>query len=938
MNIQITNWNAKVKIIALIFFGVIAAVTVVWACGWSATTRHSVRFHSYGSDKEFSRLPPLPYQVDRKTGKSKYTHDLYEHDDERTYEQEEKDIGEIDNVWKQAKNAEMNGDYIRTAQLLQEYLHLSQFVRDQYFGPKNWQERRNTALDKLDALSALKHGSKADAVKLYLEARQKFYESTIVIPSAQEQEETKIYQSETSVSELLERGTTDHNLKDNYAYLRAAVLYKELKLDEARKAFDTVLHFPNSEKREAASFMAAVCAMKQSSLFVAASGDDEHRMEDRNANSTKPESKCCDEAWRDAKTRFTKHLQEYPQSRYRNNARGWLAYLYLRSGDRAQAMAEYYRLLGQQTDLNARVEAAVSLSLSRPHATESEMDQVESILGNEPAAALAYAYHNIYNYAIDPRCPLMEFYAGEYEQQSEVDKKRLSKENAALVRVAKFATQMMQRYPHAKVGGGFALRVAQANLESGDNQSARKLAQKALELGIGGEQREQALLAKGFAEHRMKDFGAARKTLNAYVSSYPQGKFSEDARRLLAMTAEDSGDLDAALEQYLALEYWQDVAYFMDVLLKPEQLTHFISNHPNLSQRDDLLYALGLRYMREEKWDEARKVFIQVRTVECRTTENSYGSSYTQKKINPKYDMNPSAESKGGICDCWVQKDLQTVKELQSLESGIEYASGDEAKAEAMYQYASHQYDSSRLTFYNSSAWHGGRYELLSSISTRATNESFLLFEYMQKHEPIARALPIYLDIVKRYPATKAARDALYTSAVIHERLSDYNPYWRNVYEKGLHPGERLVKYSDVKSAYPKYQLPRGTYGWEASTRTVNGGTGWTALPKPLPKLTRTQKFKHYLRRFTNAFQTNVQPKVDGAVESYTTYLWRCLYAVLIAFGLVFSWYTAVLGLHFWKLRKPVLAQELSIISLDDSPPPALPDSASRVEKIINEK
>ena len=147
-----------------------------------------------------------------------------------------------------------------------------------------------------------------------------------------------------------------------------------------------------------------------------------------------------------------------------------------------------------------------------------------------------------------------------------------------------------------------------------------------------------------------------------------------------------------------------------------------------------------------------------------------------------------------------------------------------------------------------------------------------------------------------------------------------------------------MVTFRDVRSLYPKYQMPRGEAGWEPITRTVNGGPGWAASPKPLPKLTRTQKIKRYFKRFSSAFQTNVQPKVDDAVTSYTTYLWRCFYAILIALGLVFSWYSAVLGLHFWKLRKPVLAQELSIISPDDSPPVSLPDSASRVEKIINEK
>lgn len=937
MNIQIRNLHTKSKLILLIFFGLIAVTAVAWACGWSPTTRHSVRFNSYASEKEFIRLPPLPYQVELQTGKTVKKQEYGEEE----YEDDEKYTTEIEEIWSQAGTAEKNGDHTNEAQLLKEYLQRTKYVRDYYFGPKHWQERRNTAFDKLDALSALKHGSKPEAVKSYLEVRQKFYEATIVIPTAQEQADTKIYESETSVLELLEKGTTDRNLKDNFAYLRAAVLYRELKLNEAQNAFDTVAHLPNSEKREVASFMAAVCAMKQSSTFVATSGDDAHRNEEWNSNDKNqeslPKNNCCDEAWRDAKARFTKHLKDYPQGKHSNNARGWLAHLYLRSGDRASALAEYYRLLGQQTDPSARVEAVVSLSLSRPHATESEMDQVESLLAYEPAAGLAYAYHNIYNYAIDPRCPMMDFYPGENEEQSEVDKKRISKEGAALARVTKFATQMMQQYPHSKVSGNFALRVAQANLEIGDNSVARKLVQKALELGVSGEEREQALLAKGFAEHRMKDFGAARKTLKGYVNSYPQGEFTEDAHRLLAMVAEDSGDLNEALKHYLTLDYWQDVAYFIDVLLTPEQLAQFIAKHPNLKERDDLVYALGLRYMREEKWREARETLMKIKTVKCETAEYRYSGYGVQQKINPKYDMNPPAESVGSICDCWVQKDLQTTKELESLAAVIDIAAGDEAKAEAMYQYASHQYDSGRLSFYNTAAWHFQRHDLLATISSRAINETSMLFEYSQKHEPIARALPIYLEIVKRYPNTKAAPDALYTSAVIHQRLGDYNDYWRDIYGQGLHAGERKVTFSDVKSAYPKYRFPRGTDGWEASTRTVNGGPGWSAPPKPLPKLTRSQKFKRYLKRFNEFFQSKIQSKIDSATESYTTYLWRCLTAILIAFSLIFTWYGSVLSFHFWKQRKPLLPSELSILSIDDLPSPETSDSESRVEKIIND-
>jgi hypothetical protein len=51
------------------------------------------------------------------------------------------------------------------------------------------------------------------------------------------------------------------------------------------------------------------------------------------------------------------------------------------------------------------------------------------------------------------------------------------------------------------------------------------------------------------------------------------------------------------------------------------------------------------------------------------------------------------------------------------------------------------------------------------------------------------------------------------------------------------------VTYADVKASYPQYQLPRGTYGWQPSTRTVNGGPGWSVPPKPKPRPTKLARF-----------------------------------------------------------------------------------------------
>ena len=76
-----------------------------------------------------------------------------------------------------------------------------------------------------------------------------------------------------------------------------------------------------------------------------------------------PTEKCQDDSWRDAVKAFQEVMRIAPNGRYINDARGWLVYLYRRGGERARALAEYYRLLGHPTDWDARLEAKKSLQV-----------------------------------------------------------------------------------------------------------------------------------------------------------------------------------------------------------------------------------------------------------------------------------------------------------------------------------------------------------------------------------------------------------------------------------------------------------------------------------------------------------------------------------------------------------------------------------------------
>jgi hypothetical protein len=182
------------------------------------------------------------------------------------------------------------------------------------------------------------------------------------------------------------------------------------------------------------------------------------------------------------------------------------------------------------------------------------------------------------------------------------------------------------------------------------------------------------------------------------------------------------GDLRSALAQYINIGYVVDVGYFVGcVTMTPRRLAHFIDTHPMSPRRDELLYALGVRYLRDRRWNEARQALLRVRTTgRCVDDEYNYTDRYYyypkndgEKTETPK--RLPADPAIAGIRPQWIDQDLRTADDLERLEREVERADGDEAKAEAMYQMASYQYQGN-LLFYNPAAWSGMRHYVLSDL------------------------------------------------------------------------------------------------------------------------------------------------------------------------------------------------------------------------------
>ncbi|MGH9944319.1 MAG: hypothetical protein ACRD9R_18385, partial [Pyrinomonadaceae bacterium] len=875
---RFTRRGISLKLAALFAVCAAAGGTTAIGCGWFGPT-DSVRFAGYDDpERIYSRLPAL-------------------NSDDLDSDAESDDAGEavgsgvaeelsdkeLDALWRKATALTAAPEELEQSRReLQDYLNHD---RHSYWSalPLSPQQKRNTAIDLLDALGALDAGSPGEAVQAYMKARQA-YDSWLAAADAYTQfvpygqpkaaaltDEDKAKLADEARHSLAEL-PPDQNLTDNRAFLEAAILYQEDKFFEAAQSFAALaaLH-PRSEKREAALLLAGLAHLKQSGSY---------QPDDVSGVSSKPCAGCRDASWRAARASFTRLLREYPRGRYVVEARGWNAFLSLRVGDYGAALADYYRLLADEDNRAALAEALKSLDMARPHADEASLKRLEAELMDEPPVALVYAYHNIYNYALDlgpydfpliedeedesaadssqPDAPVSEWVQREREQRRE--RKLETARRRELRRIADFAVALMRRHPRAAFGGDFALRVAEAKLELNDSRAAHQFARRALALGVRGERRIEAMWVKGVAEYRRREYAAARRTLTSLLGESPRGRLTKGARTMLAMLAEDAGDTDAALEQYLALGYQEDVAYFIDVLMTPEQLAGFIERHPQSEHLDELNYALGVRHLRDGRYDEARAAYARVRT--SRKSDDQWNHDYygsgcdetgqgTRRCDSPKL---ADYSTEAGVRDRWVLRDLKTIEALERFERDVAAAQGEEAQAEALYQTASYLYESD-LLFYNPAAWRGARYMNLAYLDEthayRAAGEAERLWQYTQAHDMKSRALVLYLEVVRRYPNTRAARDALYTAAVCHERLSEYNSYWRNAYANGLHAGARKITYKDVRAAYPDYHLPRGTYGWQPSTRTVNGGPGWDAPLKPQPRPTRRARFKQAVEKFS---------------------------------------------------------------------------------------
>src|SRR6185503_15436348 len=139
---------------ALLFIVVLAATAV--GCVWLGTP-DSVRFNDYLDYNKMGRLPPLPTLADAtNTVRAAWADEESAIDN---YTLSEKQSRAVDGLWASAMAFEKEGNVAGEQTQLREYLKRTSIANYAWLNPDDREHRRNVAIDKLDALTALNQGS-----------------------------------------------------------------------------------------------------------------------------------------------------------------------------------------------------------------------------------------------------------------------------------------------------------------------------------------------------------------------------------------------------------------------------------------------------------------------------------------------------------------------------------------------------------------------------------------------------------------------------------------------------------------------------------------------------------------------------------------------------------------------------------------------------------
>ena len=298
--------------------------------------------------------------------------------------------------------------------------------------------------------------------------------------------------------------------------------------------------------------------------------------------------------------------------------------------------------------------------------------------------------------------------------------------------------------------------------------------------------RDRALFVRGASKQKMGRNNAALADFDALLARCPNSSLRHATRENVAILEEAAGLRGAALDNYFALGYQLDIAFLLDVRMTPREIETYLAAHPKSAQKDLLAYSLGIRYLREERWQESEKWLKRVSPAKY--------AAYTKKDADSGLDTESPAP-------------LEALRELRGLYQNISDAGNDNERAAALYAYASYYSTHGTLLLYNSALWQGGReYAFQFWQNTRQTSpeDRAAIRNHMVSHEVYSRSRRICLELARRYPAAPVAPAAVYRAAAACRRLAAFNAWWTEENKRHNYWDEATLLMNRVADTYPK--------------------------------------------------------------------------------------------------------------------------------------
>jgi len=463
-------------------------------------------------------------------------------------------------------------------------------------------------------------------------------------------------------------------------------------------------------------------------------------------------------------------LANFPKSRFRNNAYAWLGridYLNRRPAEAIHHYRTWARLAestGEKAQAYESIAATYTLAGRKEDAAAWLLRRFDLLSGYEKQSAMTDFRSVVDTFRGATSRRFWQILAGDQDLLGNYLEYRidLTYPTDDLLRLGR---PKLTAKDEATLSPHVLAKLAEISLRMNRPAEAHRFAVKAISHRAKNDDADLSSFVLGTLAMRKGRFLEARTFYRRIANRKQAGYLAGGAKENLAIIAERTGNLPEALDLYDDLGYDQDFAYLADARMTTRQLAAYV-RRPHARRKSVLVYTLGMRYLRDGKWNRAEATFARL--------TNQQRRKLTAPGFKWGFDW---VRDQGGL-----QDPKATLKALRHLENAAKRARGSEAKAQAMLDMANYYYSHRYLLLYSIPLWLGERansiaYSWNGDVATKA--DDLALARHHDEHECFAHTLAICREIVRKYPRTKAAAHAAYRGACAAERLANMSQYMR---------------------------------------------------------------------------------------------------------------------------------------------------------------